>query len=475
MFQKFKLNLFLFFTFNELQCALLYESNALQLGNCDDLSLSLKSEIRGYQPIVNKIVKTVTQGKFKGQTWEELATFIDKFGSRISGSENLENAIDYMLQRSSHYNLDRIHGEPVTVPHWVRGKEEAILLKPRHFTLNIMGLGGSVATPKEGITAPVMVVESFEELKNRSMEAKGKIVVFAETYVSYGKSVVYRQYAAVRAAEVGAVASLVRSITPFSINSPHTGWQDYSEKVKKIPTAAITVEDAQWLLRMHRRGIEIEIKLYMEAHTLPSVQSRNTVVEVSGSKDPEKFVLISGHLDSWDVGQGAMDDGAGAFISWYSTVVLKKLGLRPKRTVRAVLWSGEEEGLIGAFAFRAAHNKSDIVILMESDEGTFMPQGLTFKGTAKAKCIIQEILKLLEPLGTNQLVLSDDVGSDIMVWANDGIPLASLKNANERYFWFHHSDGDTMAVENPDVLDKCTALWASVAYILADMSIMLPR
>lgn len=120
MFQKFKLNLFLFFTFNELQCALLYESNALQLGNCDDLSLSLKSEIRGYQPIVNKIVKTVTQGKFKGQTWEELATFIDKFGSRISGSENLENAIDYMLQRSSHYNLDRIHGEPVTVPHWVR-------------------------------------------------------------------------------------------------------------------------------------------------------------------------------------------------------------------------------------------------------------------------------------------------------------------------------------------------------------------
>ncbi|KAK9510610.1 hypothetical protein O3M35_005355 [Rhynocoris fuscipes] len=439
------------------------------------ISSNLKEEIRNYQPIVNKIIKTVTEGKLKGQTWQELATFIDKFGSRISGSKNLENAIDYMLQRSKTFDLDNVHGEPVTVPHWVRGKEEAFLLKPRFFKLNILGLGGSIGTPKEGITAPVIVVESFDELKNRSTEAKGKIVVFAEKWVSYGVTVQYRQYAAVRAAEVGALASLVRSITPFSINSPHTGWQDYSNNVTKIPTASITVEDAEWLLRMDRKGIPIEIKLYMEAETLPSVESRNTVVEVTGHEEPSKFVLVSGHLDSWDVGQGAMDDGAGAFISWYSTVVLKKLMLRPKRTVRAVLWTGEEEGLIGAFAFRESHNKSDIVVLMESDEGTFSPQGLIFKGSPEAKCIIEEILKLFEPLGTNQLELSNDVGSDIMVWANDDVPLASLKNANERYFWFHHSDGDTMLVEDSDTLDKCTAFWTSVAYILADMSITLPR
>lgn len=153
-------------------------------------------------------------------------------------------------------------------------------------------------------------------------------------YKNYGQSVQYRQFAATRAAKYGAVATLVRSITPFSLNTPHTGWQDYSDDVKKIPTASITVEDAHMLRRMQDRGEEIAIELKMQAKTLPPATSRNTVAEIVGTSEPDKVVVVSGHLDSWDVGEGAMDDGGGAFLSWNAAVTLKALGLRPRRTIR---------------------------------------------------------------------------------------------------------------------------------------------
>lgn len=440
-----------------------------------NLTQKLKDEIKSYTPIVNRIIKSAVSGNSQGQTWKELANFVDTFGNRISGSQNLENAIDYMLNRSISYGLENVHGEPVEVPHWVRGNERAILLSPRIQKLNILGLGGSIGTPPEGITAPVIVVETFDELQEKANEAQGKIVVFAEKWEGYGKTVQYRQYAAVRGAKVGAVATLLRSIAPFSINSPHTGWQDYSDDVRKIPTAAITVEDAEMLLRMYRQGRSITINLYMEAKTLPPVQSRNTIAEIEGSKRPEQAVIVSGHLDSWDVGTGAMDDGGGAFISWYSLVLLKQLNLRPKRTIRAILWTGEEEGLIGAFQYAKVHDKKDFNLLMESDEGTFNPNGLYFSGKDSTACILQEILKLLAPINTTQLIQSSDVGSDIMVWANQGVPMASLMNENQNYFWFHHSDGDRMVLEDSFTLDKCVALWASVAYVAADLSMDLPR
>ncbi|BES88693.1 plasma glutamate [Nesidiocoris tenuis] len=438
------------------------------------LPADLVAEIRSYQAKVDEIVNAVVNGSHSKEVWQELADFTDDFGNRIAGSENLENAIDYMVKRSQWHNVD-VHTEPVSVPHWVRGEESATMLLPRVKKLSLLGLGGSIGTRlPDGITAEVIVVEDFDELKRRASEAKGKIVVFAEKWISYGTTVSYRSKAASSASKVGAVASLIRSISPFSLNNPHTGWQSYESGVTKIPTAAITIEDANLLLRIHRRGIKIIINLKMEAKTFGQKTSRNTIVQLNGTSMPDEYVLVSGHLDSWDVGNGAMDDGGGAFISWYAPILLKKLNLIPRRSVRAVLWTGEEEGLIGAFAYKKAHQDNQIVLAMESDEGTFNPRGITMKGTNKATCIVQEIVKLLGSINATTLELSDDVGSDIMIWANTKVPLAALKNDNERYFWYHHSDADTMEVEDPDVLDRCLAVWTAVAYVVADLSVRLP-
>ncbi|KAL1124188.1 hypothetical protein AAG570_001958 [Ranatra chinensis] len=439
---------------------------------------ALRQEIAGYRPTVERIVAAVTQGPAKGKVWKELAQFVDKFGPRLSGTEVLERSIDHVLGKMRSFGLDNVHGEPVEVVHWDRGLEEAEMLEPRPCKLPILGLGGSVGTPPGGITAQVVAVESFDELKQVANQARGKVLVFAQKYESYGKTVPYRQYAAVEGAKVGAVATLVSSITPFSISTLHTGWQDYSDNVTKIPTASITKEDAEMFLRMYRRGDKVVVKIKMGGRMLDPVMSRNSVGEVLGKTEPEKVVIVSGHMDSWDVGTGAMDDGGGAFISWYSLALIKMLNLpQPRRTIRAVLWTGEEEGLIGAFAYAKAHKNelNNFNLLMESDEGTFTPSGLEFKGSSQAQCIMQNILKLLDSINGTTLQPSDDVGSDIMVWSKTDVPLASLRNDNDQYFWFHHSAGDRMTVEQSDALDKSTALWAAVAYVVADLSVDIPK
>lgn len=444
------------------------------------LSKSLKTEIQSYKEVVERIKNAVVEknAQFRNFTWNELASFVDKFGSRIAGSENLENSIDFLLDRLKNtYQLQNVHGEEAEVPHWVRGEESAYLIKPRPLKLSILGLGGSVGTEEQGITAGVIVVKSFAELRNTSDSVRGKIVVFNEKYVSYGETVQYRSNGASEAGKLGAAAVLIRSITPFSISSPHTGAQTYSDSVK-IPTACISIEDAQLLQRFYDRGIPIQIKLKMGAKMLPNAISRNIVSEIIGSENPNEVVLVSGHIDSWDVGQGAMDDGGGAFISWTSLYILKELNLIPKRTIRSVLWTAEEEGYWGARSYLKNHLNEiqNITVVMESDEGTFTPTGLEFYGSEKAACTLKEILKLFEPLNATRLVRSDyPVGSDIALWQDKGVPGISLGNQNGRYFWYHHSEGDMMTVESPKDLDLCAAVWASAAYILADMNVALSR
>ncbi|KAF4520825.1 hypothetical protein B566_EDAN007120 [Ephemera danica] len=451
-------------------------NNTLLKSTCN-ISVELKKEIESYKPIANKLIKFITEGKFKGKTWDKLSQFVDKFGSRVAGSQNLENSIDFMLHTLKKEGLENVHGESAPVPHWVRGNEHAELVIPRWQVLPILGLGGSIATPASGITAELLVVASFGELQKKKDLAKGKIVVFNEKYVSYGESVKYRDFAAAEAAKLGAVATLVRSVTPFSISSPHTGWQDYEQNVTQIPTASITVEDAQMLHRMFIRGERLVVKLYMEAKNLPPATSRNTVAELKGKSLPDEVVVVSGHLDSWDVGQGAMDDGGGAFISWVSLAAIQQLGLRPRRTLRAILWTAEEEGLWGAQEYVRAHasDQGKLDFVMESDEGTFTPQGLSFSGSPSAGCILQEILKLLAPINTTHYETPQDGGPDISLWTSKGVPGASLINANERYFWFHHSAGDMMTVEDPKALDLCTALWSVASFVVADLSVTLPR
>ncbi|CAH2063608.1 unnamed protein product, partial [Iphiclides podalirius] len=302
--------------------------------------------------------------------YNEYAKFIDEFGARPSGSQVLENAIDYMINLTISNGLDSVTTEAVRVPHWVRGSEAAIMIQPRFKSISILGFGPSVSTPAEGITAEVIVIRSFNELNNIDEDIiKGKIVVFDAPYSSYGETVAYRVEGASKASKKGAVATLIRSVTPFSLYTLHTGSQVYEKDVTKIPTAAITHEDADLMRRLQDLGETIVLNIRM-FNSLSLKTSRNTLVDLIGRENPDKQVIVSGHIDSWDVGQGAMDDGGGMFISWYVPVILNKLNLRPRRTIRAILWTAEEPGLVGAFAYLKRHmNKlSDINFIMESDE-----------------------------------------------------------------------------------------------------------
>lgn len=408
-----------------------------------------------------------------------LAEFTDQFGGRLSGSQNLENAIDFMVKKLKDVGLDNVHTENATVPHWERGFEDCQLTSPRPHNIRIVGFGTSVGTMRGGIIANAVVVESFDELKKLSVnKVRGNIVIFVPKWESYGKTVKYRTKGASEASRKGAVAVLVRSITPFSINSLHTGSQFYDDDVKKIPSAAITVEDAEMLLRLYRRGELITLHLQMEDRNLADFVSRNTIAEFAG-RLTEPVVVVSGHLDSWDTGSGAMDDGGGAFISWKALELLKKLNVkRPKRTIRAILWTGEEQGIVGARAYLDQHKtneKNEFNFFIESDMGTFEPRGLDFSGNKEAECIFKEILKLMTPLNATEFNSPIDAGPDIDLWAKRGFPSASLINKNEKYFWFHHSEGDSMLVENSDDLDKNTALFAAAAYVIADISVDMPK
>ncbi|XP_008546362.1 carboxypeptidase Q [Microplitis demolitor] len=440
------------------------------------LAPEVRREIDNYQPIVNKIVNKAINGSFKGKTWMELSNFVDDFGSRFTGTDNLENAIDKIMERSRELGLENVHGDSAPVPRWIRGNESATLISPRKKNLKMLGLGYSIGTASQGITADAIVVESFQELKTRASEVPGKIVVYNQKFISYGKSVIYRGRGAVEAAKLGAVATLIRSVTPFSIYSPHTGMMSYEDGVRKIPAACITVEDANLLARFAKRGKNLRINVNMQAQRLPDVKSRNVISEITGSSKPEKAVIVSGHIDSWDVGQGAMDDGGGAFSSWASVVLLKSLNLRAKRTIRSIMWTAEEMGIIGAnyYIKKYESDEKNLQMVMESDIGTFLPLGWEATGSPEVICILNQITKMMSWM-TPLEVKTPHSGPDIETWVNHGVPGASLWNKNERYFWFHHSEGDTIDVEAPDNLDMATALFAATSYIIADINLDLPR
>lgn len=454
------------------------ESRYMPKNTCKDiLGDELIKEIWSYEKTKNDILSYVLRGEFKGKTYDELSKFVDKFGARPSGSNVLENSIDYMINLTRSEGVTEIITEELEVPHWVRGEEKITMLTPRKKDIALLGLGRSVNTPPEGITAEVIVFTSFEELEAANNEdVAGKIVIYDPVFTVYSDTVTYRSQGASKASAKGAVASLVRSITPFSLYTPHAGSQVYSDDVTPIPTAAITLEDADLIRRMYDRGQKVVLNIKMSS-TYDVKVSRNTLIDWKGHVNPEKLVIVSGHIDSWDVGQGAMDDGGGLFISWAAPIILKQLNLKPKRTVRTIFWTSEEVGLTGAYAYEEAHrNESqNINFIMESDEGTFSPLGLAVAGTEKAKCIIGEILKLFKSINASKLVEDDSPGSDISVIINTGVPGASLHNANERYFWYHHTEADTINVESPEELDLGTAFWTAVAYIIADLSIDIPR
>ncbi len=408
--------------------------------------------------------------------YNRLAVLCDKFGPRFSGSTNLEAALDWIITQMKEDGLENVRGEQVMVPHWVRGAESAELLEPRARKLPMLGLGGSIATPPEGITAEVFVVKDFADLSNHVAEAKNRIVLFNLPFTTYGETVKIRSRGAVEAAKAGAVASLIRSVTPYSQQTPHTGMMSYKDGVPQIPHAAITVEDAEMMQRMQDRGEKIVVRLKMSAKQLPDSPSRNVVAEVRGSEKPEEIVVVSGHIDSWDVGQGAMDDGGGAMVAWEAARVMHKLGLRPRRTVRVVLWTNEENGVRGGIGYEEQHHDEMIkhVAAMESDIGTFKPTGFSFVGSDAAREMIRGLSKPLASIGAGE-VFDKGGDTDIGEMEKDNVPLLALLDDETKYFWYHHTEADTIDKLNPREVAACASAMAVMAWQVADSPIPLPR
>ncbi len=341
--------------------------------------------------------------------------------------------------------------------------------------LPMPGLGGSIGTPPDGISAPVLVVRSFDELRQLAVEAAGRIVLFNAPFTSYGETVQYRSNGAIEAARVGSVASLIRSVTPYSLRTPHTGGMRYVDDLDRIPHAAITVEDSELLQRMQDRGETIVVRLRMSAESLPDATSRNVVAELTGTELPSEVVVLGGHIDSWDVGQGAMDDAGGSVAAWEVLRVLQRLGLRPRRTIRVVLWTNEENGLRGGTAYRETHadEVGNHVLAIESDGGVFKPVAFGFTGSEAAMETVREIGQLLDPIDVG--ISAGGGGADVTPLLRARVPGMGLTVDGSRYFWYDHTDADTVDKLDPAEMALCVAAMAVMSYVVADLPERLPR
>lgn len=428
-----------------------------------------------YREAADRLIDAATRDS---AAWQRIALLSDTFGPRFSGTPALERAIDWVLAEMKRDGLDNVRGEPVMVPRWVRGEESARLVQPRAARLHLLGLGGSVGTPARGITAEVLVVSSFEDLAAKAAQARGKIVLFDVPFTSYGQTVAYRGRGAIEAARVGAVASLIRAVGPFGMQTPHTGSMQYDTTgaVAKIPGAALSMEDAMMLHRMQDRGERIVVTLVMGARTLPDAPSRNVVAELVGSERPDEVVVFGGHIDSWDVGTGAMDDGGGVVAAWEAVRLMKALGLRPRRTVRVVGWTNEENGLRGGNAYRDQHRAAlgKHVLAIESDGGVFKPLGFGFTGSDSARAIVRQVATLLDRIGAGRIGAQGG-GADIGPVMREGVPGMGLEVDGTRYFWYHHSEADTPDKLDPRDVALSVATMAVMAYVIADLPEALPR
>ncbi len=403
--------------------------------------------------------------------WRRLSVLTDSIGHRLSGTPQLDRAIQWATEEMKRDGLENVHTEPAMVPRWVRGSESADIVEPARHTMAMLGLGGSVATPAEGVQADVLIVHSFEELDARAAQAKRRIVLFNVPFTNYGETVRFRSIGPSRAATHGAVAMLIRAVGPPGLRLPHTGALQYTPDAPQIPSAAIATEDADRLQRMADRGDRVVVRLKMQAHFEPDVESANVVGEIRGREKPEEVVVVSGHLDSWDVGAGATDDGGGCVVTWEAVRLMKKLNLRPRRTVRVVLWTNEENGGRGGLAYRDQHHAelARHVMMLESDSGVFRPIGFGFTGPDSARQTIKAIATLLAGIAADQIAPSGG-GADIGPSVQDGkVPSMSLDVDGSKYFLIHHTPADTVDKIDPVDMAKCAAAVAVMAYVVADL------
>jgi len=416
--------------------------------------------------------------------YQRLSELCDGIGHRLSGSKALESATQWAAAAMRRDGLENVRLQPVMVPHWERGEESAVMVQPGPQKLSMLGLGRSIGTPRGGITADVVAVSSFSELNALPVDAvRGKIVLYNVPFTSYGKTVRYRGAGANRASARGAVAALVRSVGPTSLRTPHTGnMSAYTDSFPHIPAAAVTIEDAEMMQRLLDRGRRVRVQLEMSARMRPDARSHNVIGELRGSERPEEIVVVGGHIDSWDVGQGAHDDGGGCVASMEALRLIKSLGLRPRRTLRVVLWTNEENGLKGAEAYRDSV-KADIgrhVAAIETDGGMERPKGFGVKCTltasdstdvprqARARARMEAIAPLLAGVGAS-VVDDNGGGADTGPLMKLGVPGISHHTIGEKYFEWHHTPADMLDKVDPIEFRKNIAAIAALAYVLADM------
>jgi carboxypeptidase Q len=435
------------------------------------LSPAQTSSALWLEPYREPAARLIGQALASDFAWQRLAELGDTFGHRLSGSRALEEAIQWTVREMKKDGLENVHTEPVKVPHWVRGQESLEITAPHPNTIAMLGLGNSVGTPAEGIESDVLVVRSFQELEAAGERVKGRIVLYNVPFTNYGETVAYRGGGPSRAAALGAVAALVRAVGPPGLRLPHTGALRYSDGAPQIPAAAISTEDADRLQRMQDRGTKTRVRLRMEAKFLPDADSFNVVGEIRGRERPDEVVAIGGHIDSWDVGTGSTDDGGGCVVTWEALRLMKKLNLRPRRTVRVVLWANEENGGRGGLAYRDRYAKdlANHVMMMESDAGVFRPTGFGFTGSDGARARVNDIATLLRGIGADRIGPAGG-GADIGPSVEAGkIPALSLE-VDGNYFLIHHTPADTIDKIDPMDMSRASAAIAVMTYVIADMA-----
>ena len=420
-----------------------------------------------YRATASKLIDAALADR---EGYNRLAYLCYRIGNRLSGSPALERAIAWSAGEMKAAGLSNVRVIPAKVPHWVRGAESARILAPVERPLHMLGLGMSVGTPPGGITAEIVAVASFEDLTRLGREnVQGRIVLYNQEYRGYGQGRPYRSAGPSRAAALGAVATLVRSVASLNMQIPHTGEMEYEESQPKIPAAAVSPEDAMMMARLSAEG-PVRVHLEMSAHMEPDADSGDVIGEIPGREHPEQVVVLGGHIDSWDVGQGAQDDGASIMACLEAAAIMKRLGLEPRRTIRVVFWVNEENGSRGSLAYRqwVGDQIGNQVAAIEMDSGAEAPRGYGAGVTAESLDTLRQIAALLERVGAGEVGIGGG-GADIAPLQRDGVPGLAEETIQAHYFDWHHSEADTLDKVAVEDFRKNIASLAVMSYILADM------
>jgi carboxypeptidase Q len=420
-------------------------------------------------------------GLREGHAYDLLRELTSAAPHRLSGSEGAEEAVRITHDMMVRLGFDKVWREKVMVPRWVRGPvEEAAVVAGggrAEVPLNVCALGSSIATPEEGVTAEVIEVKTFDELRSLGKQAQGKIVFFnramdpgkLNTFEAYGGAVDQRSRGAVEAAKAGGVAALVRSMTTADDDVPHTGNMNYAADVPRIPAAALGIKSANLLSDLLRKGERVSVRLRLTCQTLPDVESANVVGQITGSEYPDEIIVVSGHLDGWDKGEGAHDDAGGCVQAIEAIRLLKHAGIKPKRTIRAVMFMNEENGVRGGRAYPVAPERQGErhIAAIESDRGSFAPRGFTIDADSATIARVQRWKPVFDELLAGRLVPGGS-GVDIDPLVKTGVPGFGLDVERHRYFDYHHSANDTLDKVHPRELQMGAIVEAMLCYLISE-------